>query len=137
MVTATQIIFALIVAILFACIISFVLRREGPRSGFFLLFVTIFLISLAGGLWLSPAGPYTRGIYWLPFVVVGVMGSYILYLRAPRKPPRNRKETLEALDRIAESQQLEKLTYITFDLLFWITILFLLAAIIIHYLLKH
>ena len=133
MVVATEIIFALIVALLISIIIGMALRREGPRTGFFLLFMTIFLITLAGGLWLSPGGPYTRGIYWLPFIVVGGLGSYILYLRAPRKPPHTREETLETLDRIEEAKQLEKLTYMTFDLFFWIIFVFLLAIILLRY----
>ena len=117
MIIATEVIFALIIALSISII---ALRREGPRTGFFMLFVTIFLITLAGGLWLVPAGPYTRGLFWLPFIVVGALGSYILYLKAPRKPPQCREETLETLDRIAKSKQLEKLTYLTFDLFFWI-----------------
>ena len=133
MIKATEIIFALIIALVVSTIIGMALRREGPRTGFFLMFITIFLITLAGGLWLTPAGPYTRGLYWLPFIVVGGLGSYILYLRAPRKPPHSRKETIETLDRIAESKQLEKLTYMTFDLFFWILLLFLLAIILIYY----
>lgn len=133
MVVATEIIFALIVALLLSVIIGIALRREGPRTGFFLLFMTIFLITLAGGLWLSPAGPYTRGVYWLPFIIVGGLGSYILYLRAPRKPPHNREETLETLDRVAEAKQLEKLTYMTFDLFFWIILILLLVIIIVRY----
>ena len=133
MIKATEIIFALIIALVVSTIIGMALRREGPRTGFFLMFITIFLITLAGGLWLTPAGPYGRGLYWLPFIVVGGLGSYILYLRAPRKPPHSRKETIETLDRIAESKQLEKLTYMTFDLFFWILLLFLLAIILIYY----
>jgi len=136
MTVATELIFAFILALSISIIISLALRREGPRNGFFLMFVTIFLMTLAGGLWLSPAGPYTRGVYWLPFIVVGALGSYILYLKAPRRPPQNRKETLDELDRIAESKQLEKLTYMTFDLFFWIILIFLLAAILLHYVRK-
>jgi hypothetical protein len=133
MIKSTEVIFALGIALAASIVISMVLRREGPRTGLFHLFVTIFLITLAGGLWLSPAGPYTRGVYWMPFIVVGGLGSYILYLRAPRKPPHSREETIETLDRIAESKQLEKLTYLTFDLLFWVLIILLLALIVIHY----
>jgi len=132
-IVATEIIFALIIALTISIIITMALRREGPRTGFFLLFVTIFLITLAGGLWLSPAGPYTRGVYWLPFIVVGALGSYILYLKAPRKPPHSREETLETLDRLEEAKQLEKLTYLTFDLFFWVILIFLLAVILLHY----
>jgi hypothetical protein len=136
MTIATEVIFAFITALLISIIISLALRREGPRTGFFLMFVTIFLMTLAGGLWLSPAGPYTRGVYWLPFIVIGALGSYILYLKAPRRPPHSRRETLEELDRIAKSKQLEKLTYMTFDLFFWIILVFLLAAILLHYVRK-
>jgi Ca2+/Na+ antiporter len=136
MVEGTEIVFALGIALTISIIISIALRREGPRRGFLLLFITIFLITLAGGLWLSPAGPYSRGIYWLPFLVVGALGSYILYLRAPRKPPHSREETIKTLDRIAESKQLERLTYLTFDLFFWIILVFLLAVVLLHYLRK-
>jgi hypothetical protein len=136
MIIETEIIFALVVALAISVIISIALRREGPRTGFFLLFVTIFLITLAGGLWLAPSGPYTRGLFWLPFIVIGGLGSYILYLRAPRKPPHSRAETIETLDRIEKVKQLEKLTYMTFDLLFWIFIVFLLVVILVHYLVR-
>jgi len=136
MVAATEVVFALIVALSFAFIISIALRREGPRTGFFLMFFTIFLITLAGGLWLQPPGSYSEGLFWLPFIVIGALGSYILYLRAPRKPPHSREETIETLDRLAESKQLEKLTYFTFDLLFWIIFVFLLAVILFYYLRK-
>jgi hypothetical protein len=133
MVVATEIIFAFITALALSIITYMALRREGPRTGFFLLFVTVFLITLAGGLWLTPSTPYGRGFFWLPFIVIGGLGSYILYLRAPRKPPHNREETLETLDRIARSKELEKLTYLSFDLYFWIILIFLLAVIAIHY----
>ena len=133
MIIATEVIFALIIALSISIIMGIALRREGPRTGFFMLFVTIFLITLAGGLWLVPAGPYTRGLFWLPFIVVGALGSYILYLKAPRKPPQCREETLETLDRIAKSKQLEKLTYLTFDLFFWIFFALLLAVILIKF----
>ena len=137
MVVETEIVFALILALVISTFISLALRREGPRTGFFLLFLTIFLITLAGGLWLSPSGPYTRGVYWLPFVVIGALGSYILYLRAPRKPPQNREQTIEILERIEKAKQLEKLTYVTFDLFFWVIIFFLLVVILIHYFLRY
>jgi hypothetical protein len=133
MIKATEIVFALIISLSISIIFSIALRREGPRTGFFLLFVTVFLITLTGGLWLSPAGPYTRGVYWLPFIVVGGLGSYILYLRAPRNPPHTREETIRTLNRIAKSKELEKLTYLTFDLFFWIILVILIAAILFHY----
>ena len=136
MTVATEVIFAFLIALAISIIVGLALRREGPRTGFFLMFVMIFLITLAGGLWLSPAGPYTREVYWLPFIVVGALGSYILFLRAPRRPPHSRRETLDELDRIAESKQLEKLTYMTFDLFFWIIFVLLLAAILLRYLRK-
>ena len=133
MIVATEIIFALATALVISVIIGMALRRQGPRTGFMLMFITIFLITLAGGIWLTPAGPYVRGFYWLPFLVVGGLGSYILFLRAPRNPPHSRKETIETLDRIAKSKQLEKLTYMTFDLFFWILLIFLLAVILLYY----
>jgi Ca2+/Na+ antiporter len=109
------------------------LRRQSPRSGFLFFYLTVFLFSLVGGLWLSPLGPPLGGVYWLPFIAVGTLGAYILYLKAPRKPPENREETLETLDRIEKERNLEILTYLTFDVVFWIILLILIVAVIVRY----
>lgn len=133
MVVATEIFFALIVALAISIVAGYFLRREGPRTGFFIFYTSIFLFTLAGGLWLTPLGPPLSGVYWLPFIVVGSFGAYILYLKAPRKPPENREETLEILNSIEKKKTLEVLAYLTFDLFFWIILIIMLAIIIFRY----
>ena len=121
------------VALAISLIAAHFLRRKTLRSGFLFFYLAIFLFTLAGGLWLSPLGPPLGGVYWLPYMVVGALGGYIMYLKAPRKPPENREETLETLNRIEKEKTLETLAYLTFDTVFWIVLLVLLVAIVFRY----
>ena len=134
MIVATHVIFALVIALTLSIIFGIILHREEPRSGFFLFFLMIFLFTLAGGLWVKPFGPAILGVFWLPMITIGLFGALFLYYRAPRTPPHNREETIEMLERIKKSRQLEKITFLTIDLLFWIMLVLLGAAILLYFL---
>ena len=133
MVVATELFLSLAVAFILSLLFSWLLKRSGPRSGFPVFFLTIFLITLAGGLLLRPFGPLGWGIYWLPFIVVGIVGSILLFLAAPRRPPANRKETIDMLDRIEQEKELEQLAYLSFNLVMRVLLVLLLVAILLHY----
>ena len=136
MVIATELFLALAIAVLCSLLFSWMLRRGGPRYGFPVFFLAIFLITLAGGLWLRPFGPLLRGIYWLPFIVVGLIGSVLLFFAAPKRPPANRKETLEMLDRIEQEKELEQTAYLSFNVVVRVLLVLLVAAVGIAYLLR-
>lgn len=133
MVVATEVIFSLVIALTLSIIFGFILHREAPRTGFFLFYLLLFLFTLTGGLWGRQFGPVIQGAFWLPMVIVGFIGGVFLYYRAPRPPPHNRRETIEMLDRVEEQKKVEKLAFLTMDVLFWIILVLLLTAIIAYY----
>lgn len=133
MVVATQVVFSLVLALTLSVMFSFFLRREGPRTGFVFFFLMLFLMTLAGALWVKPFGPSHFGIFWVPIVLVAIFGGLFLYYSAPRRPPHNREETIELLQRVEKRKQLEEITYITIDLLFWVIVILLVSAIVFHF----
>ncbi len=136
MVIATEVIFSLVIALMLSIIFGLVLHREVPRRGFLYFFLIMFLFTLAGGLWGKPFGPVMLGAFWVPMLLVGIIGGIILYYRAPRPPPHNREETIEMLDRIEARKQMEKMAFLTMDLLFWAIVILLLIAILAYYIRK-
>jgi len=97
------------------------------------LFLLIFLAIWAGGVWIRPFGPTLWGLHWLVFVLAGLMISLLLIIILPRKTPAGRHETLNMLERVELEKELETLTYITLGIFFWILIIGLVIAIILHH----
>lgn len=133
MVVETHFIFALVIALSLSCIFAFFLHRQMPRTGFFLFFLIIFLFTLVGGLWIKPFGPVGFGVFWLPMLLAGLLGAIFLYYRAPRPPPRNRTETIDLLEKERQRQEMERMTFLTIDLLFWIIFVLLTGAIVLYF----
>ena len=133
MVIATEVIFSLVIALTLSIMFGFVLHREVPRKGFLFFFLIMFLFTLAGGLWGKPFGPVMLGVFWMPMLIVGLIGGIILYYRAPRPPPHNRRETIELLERTEERKKMEKMAYLAMDLLLSVIIALLIIAIIVYY----
>lgn len=136
MIIGTELFIALAIAFALSLLFSWLLKRGGPRSGFPVFFLVIFLITLAGGLWLRPFGPLGLGVYWLPFIVVGIAGSLLLFLAAPRRPPVNRKQTIEMLDRVEQEKELERLAYLSFNVVIRVLLIILVIAVLVNYLLR-
>lgn len=124
---------ALIVALLVSVLFGYALRRRIPRKGFFWFFLILLLATWAGGMWIGPFGPTFRGIFWLPFVLVAVLVGLLLAAIAPQRPPSSRIETLEMLEEIEQKRKLEKLTYISFGVFFWVALFALITVIIVRY----
>jgi hypothetical protein len=126
---------ALLVALLVSVLFGLAMRRKMARKGFFWFFLIVFLATWAGGIWIGPLGPSFRGIYWLPYVLVAIVVGFFLAAVAPRRAPRGRIETLEMLEEIEQERKIEKLTYISFGLFFWIALFALITVIIVRYIL--
>ena len=73
------------------------------------------------------------GVRWLPFVLVGVIAVLLFVALSHNRLPKGRRETLEMLDRIKQEKEIEQITYVTLSLFFWVLLLGLIAAIVIHY----
>ena len=124
---------ALIVALLVSVLFGYALRRRIPRKGFFWFFLILLLATWAGGMWIGPFGPSFRGIFWLPFVLVAVVVGAFVAAIAPRRAPTGRIETLEMLEEIEQKRKLEKLTYTSFGVFFWVALFALITVIIVRY----
>ncbi len=70
--------FALMTALGLSAIFIAGFRKRGPWDNFLLFFAVVFLGSWAGGIWFSPLGPPLFGVYWLPFLIVGLVFALLL-----------------------------------------------------------
>jgi hypothetical protein len=91
-----DVLMALAVALLVTLIFSAVLRTRGPWASTLVFFVLVFLASWAGGLWITPFGPPLFGIYWLSFLVVGVLFALLLAVM-PGQHPQSRNEDVQQI----------------------------------------
>ena len=128
-----EVFIALCSALLVSALIGLAMRRKMERTGFFWFFLILFLATWAGGIWIGPLGPSFRGMHWLPYVLVAIAVGFLLAAVAPRRAPRGRIETLEMLEEIEQERKLEKLTFISLGLFFWMAIFVLITAIIVRY----
>jgi Ca2+/Na+ antiporter len=108
-------------------------RSSVRRTGFGWLFLIVLLATWAGGVWLRPFGPALGDIRWLQFLIVGLLVALLIALVAPLKPPRGRHDTLDQLQAIARQKELQKVTYVTLGIVFWVVLVILIAAIAIRY----
>jgi len=121
-----------VIALVFSFILVSILGWQWPgrRSwgpSFFLLFIILLLATWAGGLWLAPFGPMLAGVYWLPFVIVGLLIALIMAaIVPPRRRPQTRREALEQ----ADARQAEEAAIGGF---FWVAVVLLVVGIIIRY----
>jgi hypothetical protein len=88
-------IFHFLIALGVAVVLSFILvqaiGRERALAGFLMFMAVILLMSWAGGVWLRPIGPAAGGVYWLPFVLTGLLVALLIaafhYTNSVRQAP--------------------------------------------------
>jgi hypothetical protein len=112
---SASLIIALVVTLLFA----FYTRR--PVGRLFWFFAIIFLATWTGQLWITPLGPVTKGIKWIPLVVVSLFFSlFMLALISPAAAPPN-------------TENEEQSPFIILGIFFWLMLIVLVASIILGY----
>lgn len=121
-----EMIFAMVVALLLTIIYAVGFRKQARNWGILAFFAIVFLSSWAGGVWMEPVGPALGGIYWLPFLIVGLMAALLLAASVPTRPPRTRGEALREADSRKEVQS-------TFGMLAWALLFALVLAVVAHY----
>jgi len=108
--------------------------RKSKRLGLLWVFLILVLAAWSGGVWMKPIGPAWYGIHWLGFLMVGLIVCLILIIANPGRPPRGREDTLELLESIKEEREIEKATYLTVSIFFWVLLLLLILMILLRYL---
>ncbi len=121
---------ALIIATLILLPFYF-LGRIGPWSGWLWFALILFLFTWAGGVWVGPYGPTAWGFTWLPFLWFGLIFAFLIAAAVPPRPPRTRRE---AIAQAQARREAEATTAITLDFFFWILLVGLIVALVVHYL---
>lgn len=124
-----HLLFAFFTALIVSAIFALGFRRTGPWASFFIFFMLIFLISWAGGVWLTPMGPPLWGAYWLSFLLVGLMGALLL---AAAPLGRKRESTVELVDGKREKKE-EKAALMLMGTFFWVLVLALITVLFFRY----
>ena len=103
----------LITALLIAALLSLLLAaafgwerpgRPGMLPSLIFLFFIIFITTWAVGGWMTPFGPAILGIYWLPFLLIGLVVALILAAAVPPRRPRSAREAVRQAETASEAQ---------------------------------
>lgn len=127
----TDFLVAFLVSLLLSAIVVVGMRRTGPWASFFFLFLALFLATWAGGIWITPIGRPVGGVYWLPFLVAGVVFALLL---ASMERIDTRAETSIKLVTEQERKAHKKEVRRTVGLFFWLFACVLALAILLRYL---
>lgn len=103
-------------------------RKRGPWDNYLLFFAVVFLASWAGGIWFSPLGPLCGGVYWLPFLIVGVIFALLLAAVVSPFPPDTTVQLLEQGEKPPE-----KMKRMVLGVYFWLLIFALVVLIVTRY----
>jgi hypothetical protein len=123
---------ALTVASLLSAFVFFLLRRTGPRASFPLLLLAIFLATWAGGVWLAPIGRPVRGVYWLPFLMAGIVFALFFAAVMPPERPEEQESTIKLVTE-AQKKARERTERLTMGILFSLFAAVLAIAILLRY----
>jgi hypothetical protein len=125
----TDFLFAVVVAFLIFVVFSRGFRRVGPFGGVLWFFLIVLFASWAGGVWVRPAGPVLWGVYWVPFLTVGLLVALLLAASTPPRTPLRPPKSADEAEARAEAEVLA----VTLSVFFWIMLVFLIIAIAVHY----
>ncbi|MDF0651564.1 MAG: hypothetical protein P0121_08875 [Nitrospira sp.] len=93
--------------------------------------VLFFLAIWAGGLWLTPIGPSTIGVYWMPFLFVAIFIA-LFWIAAP-PPPKRTNRAGEPTTTSAMQENDPAVTTADLGVLFWILLVALAIAALARY----
>ena len=122
-----QFLTAFFVALIISLIFAIGLRGRKVLLNFLFFFSIIFLITWAGGIWLTPFGPSVKGVYLLPFVVVAVLIALFLAATVASYRPRSKKEQMQDRNVIRLAPEA------VFGAFFWALIVLLFLAVVAKY----
>lgn len=119
---------ALMIAVVLSAVFIIGVRRRGLWDNYLLFFAVVFLGSWAGGIWFSPLGPAWGGVYWLPFLIVGLIFALLL---AAVASPFPQDTTVQLLEKGEKSP--EKRKSMVLGVYFWLLIFALVVLIVTRY----
>jgi small-conductance mechanosensitive channel len=111
---------ALITALFITLFISSFSKRSLRQ--FTVFFILIFLAIWSGQLWITPAGPVTGGIAWIPLIVIAIFFTMIAIALLPAATIKKTKDNEDEVEEEA------------LGLVFWIILIILILSIATSYL---
>ncbi|MFA5038793.1 MAG: hypothetical protein WC732_03845 [Candidatus Omnitrophota bacterium] len=117
----------LLVTLVLTALFTGGLKRRGPWASSFSFFSILLLSTWGIGLWIIPFGPAFLGVYWLPYLLLGLVLALLLSAATPTRPPRNARE---AIAQAETSLGIEK----NLDAFFWVLLGILVLGILSTYL---
>jgi len=126
----TDVITALIVATLIM-VPLYLTGRVGPWSGRIWFALVLFLFTWVGGVWGRPYGPVLWGVSWLPFVFFGLIFALLMAAAVPRRQPGRSKMSPQG--RAGAENDMEIRLDVTIGIYFWLLLVGLVAALVVHY----
>ncbi len=123
----TSVIASILIAVLFALLLSFAFRRSGPGpvNGLLLIFLVIFLFSWAIGAWVEPIKPYQVDYPWLSYFFIGL---FVMLLLGALLPPSPSPKKIITKNKIDDEVKAKQAIGITIGLFFWILLITLLIV---------
>lgn len=118
------ILYLLFVAVLITLIFALLLRVRGPWGNIWIFFIIILLSVLIAGIYVQPAGPVYREIYWLPPMVVGILIALLLAATTPS--PRTRSILSVKEEEKEDEKKKEEADFYTLGIFFWVLFVFML-----------
>jgi hypothetical protein len=118
---------ALVTATVFVAVLGGGVRRLPLGRVLLGMYAVLFLVTWAGGIWLTPPAAGAAVGPLLPFLVVGLVIALIMTALIPRHPPRTRGEALRRDDAKREIGSFV-------NLFFWLVVLVLVVVIALRYL---
>jgi hypothetical protein len=122
-----QFLTAFFVAMIISLIFAIGFKGKRLWLNFLFFFSIFFLITWAGGIWLTPFGPSIKGFYWLPFLVVGILIALFLAAAVTSYRPRSKK------GQIQEREVMRLDPEAVFGSFFWALIILLFLAVVSKY----
>lgn len=129
-----DLLFVLVVAMLLTFLFSAAFSWTGPWPGFAWFFVLILLTSWAAGLWVRPFGPPLFGVFWMPYLVFGLIAALLVAAASPPEGARRRPGSAPRPPSERDEDVAAEGAAVAVGLFFWLLVLVLVTAVVIGYL---
>lgn len=120
---------ALVIALVIGAVFTLGFRREFPGPGLLIFLLVLFLLTWAGGVWITPFGPTLWGSFWLPFLLVAIIVALVL---TAFPPPGRERSTVKLVSE--EEQAATETEAAALNVFFWVLIAILGIVILLGYL---
>lgn len=126
-----ELLIALVFAVLLTLVLSAGFGRKGPWASVVTFFLVVFLATWTMGIWFVPFGPVLFGVSWLPFLIGGLIVALVM---ASAVPPQALPGANSAKEQPGQEKPVERQK--RFDVFFVVVMVALVAALVVGYLVR-